>query len=191
MLLNNVFLLATYGFYRGGDIGNALNQLEQFGFFDYILPFLLIFAIVFGIMSSTKIFDANKGINAIIALSVGLMALQFDFVPKFFAAVLPQVGVGLVVILLAMIFLGMFMDPDSGGTRWIFFGIGFVVLASILIDVADSGQYGFFGNFWNENISLFLFLAFIVAVIGIAMGSGSKSRGPRGSSPLERALRGD
>ena len=72
-------LLASYGFFRGGDIGNILAQWQAAGVFSYVLPFLLIFALTFGLLIRIGLFTTktkegiegpNKSINAIIALSV-------------------------------------------------------------------------------------------------------------------------
>ena len=38
----------SYGYFQGGAIGNILNIWEQAGIFSYAIPFLLIFALVFG-----------------------------------------------------------------------------------------------------------------------------------------------
>jgi hypothetical protein len=97
----NIFL-ASYSYFEGGAIGNMLYQWEQAGFFSYVLPFLLIFALIFGILSRLRIFTRkeegkpNNAINAILAFVVALMSLQFDFVPQFFSEVFPRLGVGLV-----------------------------------------------------------------------------------------------
>src|SRR3990167_5223415 len=101
-MFNGVIFLATYGF-NGGTFGNLLSQWEQLGVFSYVLPFLLIFALVFGILMRTKIFEENKGINGIIALSTALMALQFNFVPIFFSDIFPKLGIGISVILAGII----------------------------------------------------------------------------------------
>ena len=77
-----MMFLQSFGFY-GGSIGNLLAQWEQIGMFSYILPFLLLFALIFGILSRIKIFD-NKSLNTVISLAVSLMALQYDYVPRFF-----------------------------------------------------------------------------------------------------------
>ena len=60
---------------------------------------MLIFALVFGILIKTQIFKDNKAVNGIIALAVAFMALQFDFVPTFFAQIFPRLGIGLAIIL--------------------------------------------------------------------------------------------
>jgi hypothetical protein len=54
-------------------IGNLIAQ----GFFDYILPFLLIFFIAFAIFEQTKVLGTNKGIHAAISMIIGLFMLYF------------------------------------------------------------------------------------------------------------------
>ncbi|MBU4015742.1 hypothetical protein KJ878_06145 [Patescibacteria group bacterium] len=114
-------------YFEGGGIGDFLNEMNNAGFFSYVLPFLLIFALVFGILNQIRLFKENKSINGIIALVVGLMALQFDFVPIFFSEIFPRMGVGLVVLLLLLIFAGMFADPDSNATMYTLLGVGVVI----------------------------------------------------------------
>ena len=137
--------LAPFGF-SGGDIGNFLLQLEQLGFFSYLLPFLVIFALVFGILSRINIFEDNKAINGIISLSVGLMALQFGIVSNFFSELFPRFGIGLIIILVFLIFLGMFMDPEGKGMNYVMLGIGSIIVFVILVESAifSGTSFGFF-----------------------------------------------
>ena len=60
------------------DIQSLLMQWETAGIFDYVLPFLLIFAIIFGILSATKISGSNKGVHLIIALSILVIISKSD-----------------------------------------------------------------------------------------------------------------
>ena len=64
-------MLAWYGA-GGGLVGDMLSQWEQAGFFSYLLPFLLLFALIFGILNQIHLFRENKSINGIIALVVSL-----------------------------------------------------------------------------------------------------------------------
>jgi len=41
-------------------LGDALGFLTDFGLFDVILPFLLVFAVVFGILEKTRILVLKK-----------------------------------------------------------------------------------------------------------------------------------
>ena len=86
-MLNGVVILQSAVSFPSGALGDFLSKWEQAGFFSYLLPFLLIFALVFGILTRVKIFKDNKVVNGIIALAVALMALQFNFVPQFFSQI--------------------------------------------------------------------------------------------------------
>ena len=44
-------------------ITNILNTWADLGVFAYVLPFLMIFAVVFGILSKTEILGKNKGVR--------------------------------------------------------------------------------------------------------------------------------
>jgi len=160
-------LLASYGFY-GGEVGNFLSYLEQAGVFSYVLPFLLIFAIVFGILMRIQIFKDNKGLNAIIALVIGLMSLQFDFVPLFFSEIFPRVGVALSIILALLVLTGLFLDPKNKIVSYGLLITGVIIFLVVLIK--SSGYLGWYSGYWwyahsSEIIVIGVILVIIFAII--------------------------
>ena len=50
-------------------ITDVLNQWAEIGVFAYVLPFLMIFAVIYGILSKTQILGGRKGVDATIALA--------------------------------------------------------------------------------------------------------------------------
>jgi hypothetical protein len=179
MINEGMMFLASYGYY-GGTIGNTLNRLEQMGVFAYVLPFLLIFTLVFGILSSTNLFK-NKGVNAVIALVVGLMALQMDMVPVFFAQVFPRMGIALAAILVMLILAGFFFE-DTKTKLWamrIMLGVG--IIAAIVVLTSASGNTGFYASYWFYANGPYLVLGVAVLVmmgiiIALAGGDGKKNK---------------
>ncbi len=157
-------------------IANVLNYWEQAGFFSYLIPFLLIFALVFGLLIKIQIFKENRAVNAIIAFAVGLMALQFDFVPRFFSEIFPRLGVGLAIILILLILAGIFIDPDKPGLMYFFLGLG--VIIAIVIVVQTAGALGWTVGFWlQENwLSLLGVLVFLVLLGAIIIGPRKKEK---------------
>jgi hypothetical protein len=153
-----------------GVITNVLNYWEQAGVFSYLIPFLLIFALVFGLLTKIQIFKENRAVNAIIALAVGLMALQFDFVPKFFSEIFPKLGIGLAIILILLILTGIFVDPDKPGLMYFFLGLGLII--AIIIVVQTAGSLNWTVGYWlQENwLALLGVLAFIVLIGLIIIG---------------------
>lgn len=176
----NLIPLVWYGAYGGGVIGSVLAQWEQMGFFSILLPFLLIFAVVFGILSRINLFQDNKAVNAIIALAVGLIAVNMGFVSVFFSAIFPRLAIGLSILLVVVILLEFF-TAGSGGNNFpkdkIYFGIGAVILISILVTSSES--IGFNYGWWSENWPWIVGIAFILAIVGIIVGSANNGNSPK------------
>ncbi len=187
-MLEGITILAFYGSFGGGQIGDFLNSFQQAGFFTYVLPFLLLFSIVFAILTQTKIFKDAKGINAIIALAVALMGLQFNVVSDFFSEVFPRVGVGLAILFIVLIFVGMFFSPKNNAMMWTILGVGVLIAAVIFIQSA--GSLGWSSAYWWYDHWEFIVgvIAFII-VLAIVVGSSSDSRSDFGETAFQ-ATRG-
>ena len=159
--------MAFAGF-GGGSVGEILSDWERAGVFSYVLPFLILFALIFVILSQMKLFKDNRAVNAIIALAVAIMALQFEFVPRFFSEVFPRLGVGLAIILVILILIGMFMNPTNSGLMWTLLGIGGIVAIVVLISSGDAvgGSIGpWFENHWGLVIGILIFVIFVGAIM--------------------------
>ncbi len=190
-------LLASYGFFRGGDIGNILAQWQAAGVFSYALPFLLIFALTFGLLTRVGLFTTktsegdkpNKSINAIIALSVSLMALQFDFVSVFFSEIFPRFGVALSIILVLLILGGLFIPTDSKGFSWGLIAVVMVIIGIVVFQSLESFGYSA-GYWWRNNLGSLLGWAVLIGLI-IAVVAGSTSSAPKApENMLGRILAG-
>lgn len=150
-MIEGLISLASYGLNTGGSIGNALAQLEQMGVFAYLLPFLLIFALVYGILSNTKILGNNNGINIVLSIAIGLMALQFNFVSYFFAEIFPRLGVGLAILLVIVVLMSAFVDlKEHKWMKWVFGGVGALIVL-IIVFQSLGNSFGF-GGAWGFNL---------------------------------------
>lgn len=95
LILRKVLKLTTDNYYR------VLEVLEQYGFFYYVVPFLIIFAILFLVLQNIKIIGKNKIIHILIAFIISLIALQFAFVSYFFGEVIPNwISIGLLILVI-------------------------------------------------------------------------------------------
>lgn len=196
-MMQGLIFFASYGYFEGGAIGNLLNMWEQAGIFSYLIPFLLIFALVFGILTRLNIFTkdtatgktSNKAINGIIALAVALMALQFPMVPIFFSELFPRLGIALSIILGLLVITGLFMDPKNKG--WM---IGLMVVSVIIVVavlISSTWELGFgLGSWWNYNwptlVGILIFLGLIIAIVASA---NPMKQTPAVDSPLAQSLR--
>ena len=174
---------------RGG-IGDALNNLAQLGFFSYAIPFLLIFALVFGILGRMGLFKENKGVVAIISLAVALMSLQFNIVPQFFSEIFPNLGIGISIILVFLIVIGLFIDPSN--QSWIIYILlGIAAVVAVVVVAQSSGQAGM--NVWNwvqVNLgpSAGTIIIVILLVIGVAAAMGGFGKKNKQHKPYEPYL---
>lgn len=178
-------ILDTTSFFSGG-IGDTLNNLAQAGFFSYVLPFLLIFALVFGILTRMGLFKENKAVTAIIALAVGLMAITQPIVPQFFSQIFPNLGIGLSIILVILILIGLFTDPTKPGLMYTLLGIS--ALVAIVVIAQSSGTTG--SNIWQwiqdnigSSLGTILILVFAVIVVAAVINHGKPKKEPGAYQP--------
>jgi hypothetical protein len=162
-------------------ITDVLNAWNSMGVFSYVLPFLLIFAVVYAIIDKTKMFyrqgSENKGIVAIIAVAIALLSLQFDFVSNFFAIIFPRFGIGLSLFLVVLIFLGFFYPEGtkagwSGKVAWIGWVVGIGVFLWALSSWDQWNHYAGFGGWFSENVWALIVLGILVAIIAVTARSG-------------------
>lgn len=96
-------------------------QLQNWGFIDVLLPFLMIFAVVFGILEKIKLFgDDKKNINIVISLTFGflfiaphLMGMPATKDPvAIMMKAIPNVGVLLGALVLLLILIGFWLKGE-------------------------------------------------------------------------------
>ena len=156
-------------------ITDILNMWANIGVFAYVLPFLMIFAVVFGILNKTNVLGSNKGVQATIALVVGLLSLQFDYVSTFFAVIFPYTGMGIAVLLIALILMGLISDEDWSKKVW--FGIGIIIFIVVLLTSLNTfswwsgAGYGWY-NSWPAILVAIIVLGLLSLIV---FGSGESN----------------
>jgi len=112
-----------------------------------IFPMILIFALCYGILTSTKIFGENKGLHAIIAVMIALMTLFMPNLLKAIKIIAPWFTMLFIFIIFLLIAYKMFGATDkdlrdvldiknSSVTYWI-------LIISIIIIIASLGTVYF------------------------------------------------
>jgi len=166
------------GGFFGYSIGDVLNRWAELGVFAYVLPFLMIFALVYGILIKTQILGDNRGVNATIALAFGLLSLQFDYVSGFYASIFPYAGMGLAVLLVAMILFGL-TNKQPGFVSPIWLGIGVIIFLFVLFgSLGDFAWLGGIGYGLAESGPALLTILIILGLMGLVIWGGGSKKGP-------------
>lgn len=161
---------------------DMIVYFQDIGIYDVMLPFLLIFTVIYAFLQKTMILgfdkdpnDADKKIpkskfNMVVALILGLVSIRIEIVRTILTNALPKVSVTIVGILMVFILVSMFTGkpglgiPSTGLFKHLFlWGPAIVVAYYFLSDV-----YNFFPafEFIREHISTII----VIAVFGIVIG---------------------
>ncbi len=93
------------------DFLGVLDQWENMGVFNILLPFLLVFAITFAILEKIALFaptGQKKQINGIIAAILGILVVRNQYIVGIINRFLPNVALFMIVILMFLLLVGIF-----------------------------------------------------------------------------------
>lgn len=150
-----------------------------------LLPFILVFTIVFAILQKSKIFgEGKRQIDVLVALAIALMAIAFQGAVAIIVQLAPFVAVALVIILVLMLLLGSFTnsgDLDKIVPKWL--KITLTILAVCGVAIAVLYITGFwqiiydyaFGRGSGTVINIIMIAVLIGAVVAVIVGSGKST----------------
>ncbi|MDO8643043.1 MAG: hypothetical protein Q7R76_05710 [Candidatus Woesearchaeota archaeon] len=147
-----------YGPSGGTFFERGVLALEQLGISDVLLPFILIFTIVFAIAHRSKMFGENrKNIEVIISLVMAFSVIiphvtgdypgQWDVV-NIINSALPNVSLVIVLILMALLLIGLtghHVTLTGSSTSGLIVLVAFIVVGYI---------FGAAANLWSINDKL-------------------------------------
>jgi len=170
-------------------LGNLAESLESIGFVDVLLPFLLIFTVIFAVLEKTKILgegkrNLNVGLSFIFALLVvvphvtGNFPAGYDPVAVINAA-LPSVSLVVVAIIALLILIGVFAGDklvfgmSSAGWIGLF---SLITIVFIFGSAAGWWQTGFLqwleGLFGSDVVAVVVMLLVFGIIIAFVTGGG-------------------
>lgn len=107
------------------DFRSIISDLESAGLYDILLPFFLVFTVIFGILEKISIFgkDSHK-LNIIIAMVIGFLMVRNDTLVRLMNSFLPNVSMFVIAIVGFLIILGIFgVKADTWGGGLLFIGV--------------------------------------------------------------------
>lgn len=129
-----VLLQTTFNF------GDTISYLVDLGVYDFFLPFLLVFAIIFAILEKVKIFGDKSNVNAVVAVVVGLLLIVQQDIVSIINNFLPKISLVIVVILMGLLLIAMIAGKEYKGLQGTALGIGMIVVVVAVILALTSSQ---------------------------------------------------
>ncbi|MAF34354.1 hypothetical protein CMO91_00745 [Candidatus Woesearchaeota archaeon] len=168
-------------------LGNVVAFFDRLGVYDVVLPFLLVFTVVYGILERSKVFgtqggndgeegSTKKNLNAMVAFVIGFLVVASSKIVEAVSRVSSQM---VILLLLGMFFImavGFFYKKeewekhDLGWPKHAFIALMFVSLIAIFLGAIrlDSGQtwleftWNWLAYYWDSAA-----IASIILIIGI------------------------
>lgn len=105
------------------NFSDLIKTLEDMGFYQVMLPFMLVFTIIFAILQKIKLFGADtKNINVVIAVIMAFFVVRVTSIVGIINQFLPKVSMIVLVLLMFLLILGIFGSGEAQGwTGWPFF----------------------------------------------------------------------
>jgi small-conductance mechanosensitive channel len=179
--------------------GGVISFLQSFGFYDVVLPFLLVFTIMFAILEKTKILGTEdikgvkytkKNLNSIVAFVVAFLVVASTKLVAAINQIMANVVLLLILSISFLLLIGSFFKEDEdvylkeGPWRTMFMIIMFVGIIVIFLH-----SFGWFtiawdwlvGHWQTNFVATIVLLLFIALFMYYVIGGGKPSEQPKKS----------
>ena len=138
----------------------AIEFFDKIGIYDVVLPFLLVFTIVFAILEKTKVFGTEeidgkkitkKNLNSMAAFVIGFLVVASSKLVEIVTKVSSQVVVLLLLSIFFLLLVGSFFKEGEstfleGKWKYLFMGIMFLGIMGIFLHAIETED----GEPWLE-----------------------------------------
>jgi len=146
----------------------TLGFFDRIGVYDVVLPFLLVYTIVFAIFEKTKVLGtetiegktySKKNINSMVAFVMSFMVIASSKLVEIITTVSSQMVILLLLSILFLLLIGsfwkdgeVFLDKESGWYT-LFMLIMFVGIVLIFLNAMGwlNIIFGYVGQFWTSS----------------------------------------
>ncbi|MBS3156091.1 hypothetical protein J4413_02555, partial [Candidatus Woesearchaeota archaeon] len=104
------------------SLQNAIQFFQELGLFDVVLPFILVFALVYAVLEKTMILGkdqisgrdvGNKNLNAAISFVIAMLVIASSQIVGVINEALPNLVLLMVVSLMFLLLLGIFLGTGE------------------------------------------------------------------------------
>lgn len=123
----------------------VIEQMVKYGVYDFVLPFLITTAILYGLLRKSQVLGASALLNGTVALCVGLMIFAFPYFARqiafatVFSTFFTQFTIFTMVFVMALLVASLFYPNLQEWlasmfvrrtTLWVMMGLGIVFLTT-------------------------------------------------------------
>jgi len=175
----------------------AIEFFDRLGIYDVVLPFLLVFTIVFAVLERTKIFGTEKvagqevtrkNLNAMTSFVIGLLVVASTQVVAAINQGLAKVVLLLIVLISFLLLVGTFFGKGeevmlTGG--WRTWGMGSVAAGVLLIFANEIGwlipTWDYLISNWDSSVvgSIILIILIVLFMAYITKGEPKPAEGAK------------
>ena len=144
----------------GSVFSGVIEFFDRLGVYDVVLPFLLIFVIVYSILEKTRVLGtqeldgkqiAKKNINSMVAFVVAFLVIVSSKMVGYINKALPRITLLLLVLISFLMLIGVFFFEKEevmlqGGWRTFFMILMFIGVVLIFMGVIETSS----GTTWLE-----------------------------------------
>ncbi len=190
-------MLFSHTGFGGGNYEGALYWLKDFGIIDVIIPFALIFTIMFAVLQKVKVFS-DKKFNAVIAVCISLITViphvlhlypnDYDVITILNSA-LPEVSLVAIAIVLFLILTGLMVGKQHGRFRvvrtvapWVALGLILFIFSRAIFSYRVPEWLRFLDNpALGTTLVMILVSAVVIALVVGGKGTGTGTGSTTGS----------
>jgi vacuolar-type H+-ATPase subunit I/STV1 len=151
---------------------NLFQTLLDSVFFIFILQFILVFAVIYGVLQKTKLFD-KKVYNVSIALLFGIIATVYGYYTGCVDEIVKAFVLSLVVILVLILLIGAFVKDKK-----VHIILGFVIVIGVFYFVFSGSDKCPVGVLLSTDLLLPIIIVIVVVLLFVWIFSHKQKEEP-------------
>lgn len=146
-------------------VETAAQWLVDFGIYDVVLPFILVFTLIYGSLQKSKILGEDKNVDVAVATTIGFLVVASIQIVSSIQTIITITTVFFLTIILGFIIAGTLgVSPRKTDTKQIGFFAGILLLGILAFSITNIQQY-----IDTELIQTILFSPTTITVLAFAL----------------------
>ncbi|MBI5061871.1 MAG: hypothetical protein HZB67_06200 [Candidatus Aenigmarchaeota archaeon] len=159
------------------------QNLNELGFYNFLLPWLFTFAIVYGLLMKANLFgEANKKVSVALAFVIAFFVTGFagPAMAAFFISIFGGASIFLAGILVIILFLAMvgWVPPGDKKRGWTA-AVAILVVIGVVLFIVSTGTFAT-NIMLNETT---IAAIFVIVILGLAMWFITQEKSAEGAKP--------